>query len=61
VVNLSDLETEFQAGATVDAAAMKTAGLIPDVTTPVKILGDGALTKKLTIKANWYSKSASRR
>src|SRR5215208_3608926 len=57
IVNLQDLE-RFDNGTTVDAAALKDAGLIPDFKQPVKILGEGALTKKLTIVAGWYSKSA---
>lgn len=57
VVNLSDLE-RFDTGITVDAAALLDAGLIPDDKLPVKILGDGGLTKKLTIIAGKFSKSA---
>ena len=57
VVNLSDLDS-FETGATVDAAALKERGLIPDLKQPVKILGDGVLKKKLTVMAGWYSKSA---
>jgi large subunit ribosomal protein L15 len=57
IVNLSELE-KFDSGATVDANALKEAGLIPDTKLPVKILGDGELSKKLTIVAGWYSKSA---
>ena len=57
IVNLADLE-RFDNGATVDAVALKEAGLIPDTKQPVKILGEGAITKKLTIVAGWYSKSA---
>jgi large subunit ribosomal protein L15 len=57
VVNLSSLET-FDNGATVDAAALKEKGLIPDLKQPVKILGNGAISRKLTILAGWYSKSA---
>ncbi len=57
IVNLVDLET-FDAGATVDATALKEKGLIPDLKQPVKILGNGELTKKLTVQAGWYSKSA---
>jgi len=56
-VNLLDLE-RFDAGTTVDATALKDAGLIPDLKQPVKILGQGNLTKKLTIVAGKYSKSA---
>ena len=57
VVNLQDLE-RFDAGTTVDAAALIEAGLVPNEKWPVKILGEGGLTKKLTIIAGWYSKSA---
>ena len=57
IVNLADLD-QFDAGTTIDATALKDKGLIPDLKQPVKILGNGELTKKLTIQAGWYSKSA---
>jgi large subunit ribosomal protein L15 len=57
VVNVLDLET-FDDGATVDAAALIEKGLVPDTKWPVKILGEGAITKKLTVLAGKYSKSA---
>jgi large subunit ribosomal protein L15 len=57
VVNLSDLE-RFDDGATVDATVLIDAGLVPDDRRPVKLLGDGAVTKKLNVTAGWYSKSA---
>src|SRR5579864_7649039 len=57
VVNLSELE-RFADGATVDAIALIDAGLVPDARRPVKILGDGAISKKLTVVAGWYSRSA---
>jgi large subunit ribosomal protein L15 len=57
IVNLSDLAT-FDDGATVDAAALIGAGLVPDDRLPVKILGGGELSKKLNVTAGWYSKSA---
>jgi large subunit ribosomal protein L15 len=60
IVNLADLE-RFDEGTTVDATALKEAGLIPDTKQPVKILGEGKLTKKLTIVAGKYSKSAHER
>src|SRR5437667_7736605 len=50
IVNLGDLE-RFDDGATVDATALKEAGLIPDTKQPVKILGEGKLTRKLTVIA----------
>ena len=60
IVNLSDLE-QFDSGATVDAAALILAGLVPDDRQPVKILGDGGITKKLTVVAAWYSRSAQQK
>ena len=58
IVNLQDL-VRFDDNATVDAATLEQAGLIPDMTLPVKILGEGeGFTKKLNVVAGWYSKSA---
>ena len=57
VVNLSDLD-RFSDGATVDAVTLREAGLVPDDRQPVKILGDGTISKKLNVTAGWYSKSA---
>jgi large subunit ribosomal protein L15 len=57
IVNLMALN-QFDDGAIVDAAVLKEAGLVPNDKQPVKILGEGALTKKLTVIAGWYSKSA---
>jgi large subunit ribosomal protein L15 len=57
IVNLVDLN-EFEDGAVVDAAALRDAGLVPDHKDPIKILGNGELTKKLTVVVGWYSKSA---
>ncbi|PLX83580.1 MAG: 50S ribosomal protein L15 [Desulfuromonas sp.] len=57
LVNLRDLEA-FEAGSVVDTAALGQAGLINKVYDGVKILGDGDLTKALTVKAHKFSKSA---
>lgn len=57
IVNLGDLE-QFPDGTTVDAAALIEAGLVPDDSQPVKILSEGSFTKKLTIVAGWFSRSA---
>jgi large subunit ribosomal protein L15 len=57
IVNLSDLE-QFRDGTVVDAAALVDAGLVPDTKQPVKILGEGAISRKLTVVAGWYSRSA---
>jgi large subunit ribosomal protein L15 len=57
IVNIEDLNV-FDVDATVDALALKDKGLVPDLKQPVKILGQGKLSKKLTVVAGWYTKSA---
>ena len=57
IVNVEALN-RFDGGATVDVNALIEAGLVPDTKQGIKILGDGNLTKKLTVVAGWYSKSA---
>ena len=57
-VNLADLEARFEAGAEVTPASLKAAGLATRRDVPVKILGRGELTKKLTVTAHGFSKSA---
>jgi large subunit ribosomal protein L15 len=60
-VNLTDLEARFDAGATIDPDALKAAGLATRRGIPVKVLGEGELTKKLTVSAHGFSKSARER
>ena len=57
-VNVSRLEAKFEAGSVVDHAASKEKGIIKHSDALVKLLGDGELTKKLTIKLDKVSKSA---
>jgi len=57
IVNVEQLN-RFDDGATVDVNALIEAGLVPDAKQGVKILGNGELTRKLTVVAGWYSKSA---
>lgn len=57
VVNVSALN-RFEAGATVDLAALKKAGLIRFDNLPVKLLGKGKLEKKLTVVVSKASASA---
>jgi large subunit ribosomal protein L15 len=59
VVNVSDLE-QFDNGATVDEAGLRQAGLIKGQNDGIKILGDGKLTKKLTVNAAKFSASAKK-
>ena len=58
VVNVGDLDKAFQEGATVDQASLKEAGLAVGPSDGVRILGQGELSKKLTVKAHHFSKSA---
>lgn len=57
-INVSLLETLFDAGAEVDIAALRTKGIIPKHIELIKILGEGDLTKKFTIKAHRASATA---
>lgn len=57
LVNLRDLEL-FEAGSVVDFEALGRAGLVKALGDGIKILGDGELTKALTVKAHKFSKSA---
>ena len=63
VVNLSDLETAFEAGETVTLEAVKAKGLLNisgrAAKLPLKVLGDGELSKALTIKAAKFTAAAS--
>ena len=60
-VNLEDLEKRFDDGAAVDLDALRNAGLGTRKDVPVKILGRGELTKKLTVHAHAFSKTARER
>ncbi|MBR6406699.1 MAG: 50S ribosomal protein L15 [Lachnospiraceae bacterium] len=56
-VNLSALD-RFEDGAVVDIEALLDAGIIKKTLDGVKILGNGELSKKLTVKANAFSEGA---
>jgi large subunit ribosomal protein L15 len=57
-VNLADLEARFEDGASVDLEALRAAGLGTRKDVPVKILARGELTKRLTVHAHAFSKTA---
>ena len=59
VLNLSDLE-RFDNGSTVDEAALRKAGLVKGQNDGIKILGNGKLTKKLTVHAAKFSEAAKK-
>ncbi|MCQ2978855.1 MAG: 50S ribosomal protein L15 [Clostridia bacterium] len=56
-VNVSSLNV-FEDGATVDVPMMIEKGIIKNELDGVKVLGNGNLEKKLTVKAKYFSKSA---
>ncbi len=58
IVNVDDLGQRFDSDAHVTAAAMEEVGLIRDRAKLVKVLGDGELSKKLTVEAHRFSSSA---
>ena len=59
VINLSDLN-RFEDGAVVTPELLKEMGLIKNQLDGIKVLGNGKLTKKLTVKAHKFSSSAQR-
>ena len=58
IVNVSDLEKRFEAGATVDAESLVACGLLKKTLDGVKVLGKGEITKSLTVKVDAISESA---
>ncbi|MCX5918296.1 MAG: 50S ribosomal protein L15 [Deltaproteobacteria bacterium] len=60
VVNLRDLSA-FQDGAVVDVEGMKSSGLVKKVGFGVKILGEGEISRPLTVRAQAFSLSARKK
>lgn len=56
-VNVETLN-RFEDGTTVDAVALVEAGVLKNIQDGVRILGNGEITKKLTVVANGFTKSA---
>jgi large subunit ribosomal protein L15 len=57
-VNLADLEQRFEKGGEVTPASLRRSGLATRKDVPVKVLGEGELSKALTVRAHAFSKSA---
>src|SRR4029453_1271591 len=57
-VNLRDLEARFDGGAEVSPESLRAAGLATRRAVPVKVLGQGELSKSLTVHAHAFSGSA---
>jgi large subunit ribosomal protein L15 len=60
-VNVSDLESAFDAGAVVDLDALRAVHLAPKTVDIWKVLGDGKLSKALTVKAHRASEGARKK
>ncbi len=58
VVNVGDLDAAFNDGDEVTLASLKTKNLAKGCFDVLKVLGDGELSKKLTVSAHRFSKSA---
>ncbi|MGN0462043.1 MAG: 50S ribosomal protein L15 [Ruminococcus sp.] len=59
-LNVNQLDAKFDNGAVVDAEALKNAGLVKNSFDGIKILGNGELTKSLTVKVDAFSESAKK-
>jgi large subunit ribosomal protein L15 len=57
-VNVSRLEAKFEAGDVVDAEALVAKGIVKKASEPIKVLGDGEITKALTVKVDKVSANA---
>ena len=62
IVNVSTLEQAFENGETVNAEALLNRGIISKIEEyGLKVLGDGELTKSLTVQANKFTESAAKK
>jgi large subunit ribosomal protein L15 len=60
IVNVSELEARYEPGAVVDEASLRTIGLVKGQEFDgIKILGNGAVTKRLEVHATKFSGSAA--
>ncbi|MCI9128937.1 MAG: 50S ribosomal protein L15 [Eggerthellaceae bacterium] len=60
-VNVSRLDAKFEAGDVVDGESLKAKNIIKHSDDPVKILGDGEITKALTVKVDKISATAKQK
>ena len=61
IVNVDALDKAFEAGETVTVDALVSKGLVKKVLGGVKVLGNGELSKALTVQANAFSDSAKQK
>lgn len=58
-INLKQLEERFETGAVVTPEVLVETGVVKNVRDGIKILGNGEITKAITVKAQSFSKSAA--
>ena len=58
LVNLGELDAHFKDGAVIDEASLRSARLVKGPFDGIKVLGQGAITRKLTVKVNKVSAGA---
>lgn len=58
IVNVRDLDRRYEDGDHVTGASLVEVGLARNIKLPIKVLGEGTLSKKLVVSANKFSKSA---
>jgi large subunit ribosomal protein L15 len=61
VVNLKVLEERFDSGTTIDVALLAANRVVRDTNLPLKVLGEGELTKKFTVTAAKFSTAARKK
>lgn len=59
-INVKNLDV-FPDGAVVDIQALRSKGLVSNPRDGVKLLGNGEISKKLTVRVNYYSESAKQK
>lgn len=57
-INIGDLEELFEAGESITPQSLREAGILKKAFDELKVLGDGELTKKLSVSAHRFSASA---
>ena len=60
IINVNILD-KFNEGDVIDFELLSSKGLIMKEDSPLKILGNGNISKKVTVKANYFSASAARK
>lgn len=58
IVNVGQLDRAFDDGTEITVELLASKGMVPSRHDALKVLGDGELTKKFTVKANHFSRSA---